>query len=178
MVGFVPIIQDEGVAVAGAPHTTLNFVGAGVTVTNAGGGIATITIPGGAASNLGSVVVWGAANINSAADTRVLPPGFDDSLVNTNTPRGFLAPRAGTMRNLFARHNIANGNGNPVVYTLRVNGILSALTVSLVTGAVGGAADITNSVAIAQGDLIEMVCSKAASIGSGVLDAMVSCQFN
>lgn len=40
-------VQDEGSAVAGAPHSTMNFVGAGVTATNAGGGVATITIPGG-----------------------------------------------------------------------------------------------------------------------------------
>ena len=31
----------------GAPHTTLNFVGAGVQVTDAGGGVAVVTIPGG-----------------------------------------------------------------------------------------------------------------------------------
>lgn len=41
-------LEDEGIAVAGAPHSTLDFVGAGVTVTNAGGGTATITIPGAA----------------------------------------------------------------------------------------------------------------------------------
>lgn len=41
-------LEDEGVAVAGAPHSTLDFVGAGVTVTNAGSGEATITIPGAA----------------------------------------------------------------------------------------------------------------------------------
>lgn len=39
-------VEDEGVAVNTAD--TLNFVGAGVTATDAGGGTATITIPGGA----------------------------------------------------------------------------------------------------------------------------------
>ena len=38
--------QDDGVAVNSA--STLNFVGAGVTASDAGGGTATITIPGGA----------------------------------------------------------------------------------------------------------------------------------
>lgn len=42
-----PTIQDEGTPVAGNPHSTLNFVGAGVAVTNGGGGVATITIAGG-----------------------------------------------------------------------------------------------------------------------------------
>lgn len=42
-----PTIQDEGGALAGAPHSTLNFVGAGVVAANAGGGVATITVAGG-----------------------------------------------------------------------------------------------------------------------------------
>lgn len=39
-------VQDEGIPVTGSPHTTLNFVGAGVVAANAGGGVATVTIPG------------------------------------------------------------------------------------------------------------------------------------
>jgi len=41
------IVEDEGGVVAGGPHTTLDFVGGGVTVSDGGGGTATITIPGG-----------------------------------------------------------------------------------------------------------------------------------
>jgi hypothetical protein len=40
-------LQDDGVPVPGAPHNTQNFIGAGVQVTDAGGGVADITIPGG-----------------------------------------------------------------------------------------------------------------------------------
>lgn len=39
-------VQEEGVAIAGNPHSTLNFVGGGVTAADAGGGVATITVPG------------------------------------------------------------------------------------------------------------------------------------
>jgi hypothetical protein len=45
--GSSVIFQDEGSPVTGAPHTTVNFVGAGVTATNGGGGVVTVTIPGG-----------------------------------------------------------------------------------------------------------------------------------
>lgn len=45
-------LEDEGTPVTGTPHTTLDFVGAGVTVTNAGSGEATITIPGGAGGQI------------------------------------------------------------------------------------------------------------------------------
>jgi hypothetical protein len=42
-------IEEESVPLAGNPKTTLNFLGAGVTAADGGGGIATITIPGAAA---------------------------------------------------------------------------------------------------------------------------------
>jgi len=41
-------VEDEGAAIPGGPFPTLNFVGAGVTATDGGGGTATVTIPGGA----------------------------------------------------------------------------------------------------------------------------------
>lgn len=44
--GAAPIIADEGTPLAGAPHTAIDYVGAGVTASNAGSGVATITIPG------------------------------------------------------------------------------------------------------------------------------------
>lgn len=44
--GSTIILEDEGSTVAGGPHNTLNFVGDGVNVVNAGSGEATINIPG------------------------------------------------------------------------------------------------------------------------------------
>ena len=40
-------IQDEGAPLGGGPHTTINFTGPGVIATNAGGGVADVTISGG-----------------------------------------------------------------------------------------------------------------------------------
>jgi hypothetical protein len=39
-------VEDQGGAIPNNPHSTLNFVGDGVTATDAGAGVATITIPG------------------------------------------------------------------------------------------------------------------------------------
>lgn len=69
-----PVLQDEGAPVAGAPHTTYDFVGAGVTVTNAGAGKATVTIPGGAGGGAWSYVAGPPGIIspsNSADDDRI-----------------------------------------------------------------------------------------------------------
>jgi len=40
------IVQEEGVTVAGGPHSTLNFIGQAITATNAGSGVANITVTG------------------------------------------------------------------------------------------------------------------------------------
>jgi len=48
------IVQDEGSGVISTPHSTLNFVGAGVSVTNAGSGVATVSIAGSSAG----VTTW------------------------------------------------------------------------------------------------------------------------
>lgn len=80
-------VQDEGVAVNTA--STLNFVGAGVTATDAGGGTATITIPGG--STEGSALVFtgtaGAALLTGASVR------FD----TTGTPGEVLSAQATTL---------------------------------------------------------------------------------
>jgi hypothetical protein len=47
--------QDGGAPVAGAPHTTVNFTGAGVTASDAGGGTLDVTIPGGGVSDFVSL---------------------------------------------------------------------------------------------------------------------------
>lgn len=39
-------VQDEGVAIPNNPHSTLNFVGAGVIAADAGAGVASVAIPG------------------------------------------------------------------------------------------------------------------------------------
>lgn len=57
-------IQDEGVSLPGS-YSVLNFVGAGVTATNAGGGTTTITIPGSA----GPVSLSGDLSGNTGAAT-------------------------------------------------------------------------------------------------------------
>ena len=48
-------IQDEGTPVTGGPHSTLNFVGPGVTATDSVAGTTTITIDGGDSTSVGGV---------------------------------------------------------------------------------------------------------------------------
>lgn len=70
-------LEDEGTPVTGTPHTTLNFTGAGVTVTDAGSGEATVTIPGGGGTQTVRTVIpftresatGGLLTINVTSDT-------------------------------------------------------------------------------------------------------------
>jgi hypothetical protein len=75
------IVEDEGSNIPNTPHSNLNFVGAGVTVTDGGAGVATITIPGGAgAANIAQYRQTGNLTINTTATTVVLnATDFEDS---------------------------------------------------------------------------------------------------
>lgn len=78
--GSALVFQDEGTPVSGSPHTTVNFVGAGVTVTDGGGGVATVTIPGNTSETLQQTYNAGSAAI---ALTTAKPLQFTNVLDET-----------------------------------------------------------------------------------------------
>ena len=124
----------------------------------------------------GSVLTWGNLSIAAAVDTRFLDAGYDDTTAST-TIREYAIPRAGTLRNLFIRQNLAPGgtNANLVVYTVRINGVNTALTVSRAANAgIGQSSNIVTTVAVVQGDRIALPASKAVNIGSGAFRPIVS----
>lgn len=166
-------VEDEGVLVSARP--TINFVGAGVSVVDDGGGDrAVVTIPG-ASSDGSAVLGFGGGSIGSPADTRFLDPWYgDNNGVAMTTLIEMPAPRAGTLQNLFVRHNAGPGNANLVAYTVLVNGVATAITASLAANAVAQASDLVNSVAIVQGDRIALRATKAAAIGNGKLDVVAT----
>lgn len=73
------IVEDEGAIVAGGPHTNLNFVGSAVAVTNAGGGVADVSVSG-FSPNIAQYRQTGNLTINTTATTVVLNANdFEDS---------------------------------------------------------------------------------------------------
>lgn len=124
-----------------------------------------------------SVLLWGVDSILAAADTRFIAPGHENGGASLTNIYEFAAPRAGTLRNFFVRHNSAIGNGNNVVYTILVNGVGTALVVTLASGAIGQSSDIVDTAAVAKGDRIALRAVKAASIANGALDIMASVEF-
>ena len=66
------------------------------------------------------------------------------------------------------KHNTAGtaGAGDLIVYTIHVNGLATALTVSLAATSGGAAFDLVNSVTIAQGALVSLAVTKPLAIGT------------
>ncbi|MCP4123740.1 MAG: hypothetical protein GY751_18480 [Bacteroidetes bacterium] len=74
--GSTIIIEDEGSNIPNTPHSELNFVGAGVTATDGGSGVATITIPG---ASSGANIAQYLRSSNQLISTTASPIIFDVS---------------------------------------------------------------------------------------------------
>ena len=121
------------------------------------------------------VLSWGNNSVSATTATRYLTPWYDDGLAQT-TAIQFRVPRAGTLQNLRVRHNSPGGNGNDIVYTVRVEGVASALTVTLASDAADGS-DLANTVAVAAGDRIDIEVTKAAGVGSSPGDVVATLEY-
>lgn len=158
---------------AGAIVTGANGVAAnvdGVTIQIVGNELTAVSASDGAAQ-----LMFGTGRINGGTSSRFLFPGYDDGNA-LNDPSQFRISRAGTIQNLRVRHNDPRGNGNAIVYTLRVNGTPTALSASLNSTASDGS-DLTNQIVVAAGDLIDIIVTKAASVGSAPRQIVATLEF-
>jgi hypothetical protein len=64
------------------------------------------------------------------------------------------------------RHNIVGASVNLIVYTLRVNAVATALSVSLAANATDGSNTAT-VVSVVAGDLLDVIVTKAIALGGG-----------
>jgi hypothetical protein len=128
-----------------------------------------------AASAATAVLTWGDASVAASTAVRYLDPWWENATAPL-APIQWRVPRAGTLQNMRVRHNSLVGNGNAIVYTLRVNGVASALTVSLASTAADGS-DLANTVAVVAGDLVDIEVTKALAIGAGGVDVGLSMEF-
>lgn len=136
------------------------------------GGLGGIVVSPDANLSSGFLLSFGANAISSTTADRYLYPCYVDALAPLN-PIQWKAPFALRIDNLYVLHNIPGGNGEQVVYTLRKNNSVQSLTVSLAsTGSF--ASDLAHSVIVAQGDLIDVIVTKALSIGSTPNDIMAT----
>lgn len=118
---------------------------------------------------------FGNSGLTTTTTTRFLTPGFAPSNAQTTAVQ-YRVPCAGTLRNLRVRHNAAGVGGNLIVYTVRINGAASALSVSMAANATDGS-DLANVVVAAAGDLIDVQVTKAVAIAGTPNDVTATVEF-
>lgn len=154
--GFILITPDPIII----DTTELEFT----QVFGAGGGGSTDTL------------IFGANSVLATTVSRFLYPGYSDDQAQTTTIQ-IVAPRAGILRNLRVRHNDPAGNGNAIVYTVRVNGTPTSLSASLASTSANGS-DTSNTASVVAGDLIDLIVTKAAGVGTSPTDVTAMLEFD
>ena len=112
----------------------------------------------------GDTIIFGADSVGATVTTRYLYPGNSDGFAEVD-PNYWVAPRAGTLRSLYVRHDAPAGNGGTIVYRIRVNNIASLLSVSLASTATS-ASNLVNSVSVVAGDIVDLQVVKVANVGA------------
>jgi hypothetical protein len=131
--------------------------------------------PPGASSAGGAVLFWGALQVTGTTTTRYLSPGYDGSgpAPILSGIVQFRIPRPGTLRNFYIHQGDPAGNGNPIVYTVRINNVATAILVSVASTATDGS-DLVDSVVVAAGDLVDIQVSKAVSTAASPQQIMAT----
>lgn len=112
----------------------------------------------------GAILVWGNNSVSPTTSTRYLTSGYDDVLAPVIAGIvQFRLARGGTLRFLRVRHNVPAGDGDLIVYTVRINNVATALSVSMASTAADGS-DLVNTVAVVAGDLIDIEVTKALDV--------------
>ena len=122
-----------------------------------------------------SMLMWGNASIGTSTTLRYLSPSYDPNAASTANPHDFRAPRAGTLRNLRVRQVAGTGAAN-LTYTLRVNGVNTALACTFANNTTDGS-DLANSVSIAAGGLLSFTVTKAASVTTSPVDVIATVEY-
>jgi hypothetical protein len=121
---------------------------------------------------------WGDDNAGTTTTTRYLSPGFaEQGTAGTTDIYRIRTPRAGVFKNLYVMHNAVSSSTNTHTYTLLVNGVASALTVT-VAGNVSTGQDTTNTVSVVAGDQISIRITKSGNVNPAVNQIVVSAEFS
>jgi hypothetical protein len=78
---------------------------------------------------------------------------------------------------MFVRHNNAGVPGATATYTLFVNNIITALSVTISTGVVGQASNLVDVVNVSAGDFLGLVVNSTSGGIVNSVDAKISVQF-
>jgi hypothetical protein len=150
------------------------YTGASVTVSDDAGNNRTIVDLSGVVA--AECLIFGAQRTLTAAGPHYLFPGYAQADPRNSNTAQMIAPRAGTLRNLFVLHNVVGVGAGSIQYRLLLNGAPTLLLVSLLATAASGS-NLVNTVAVAQGDLLSLEMTKTPPIGTGPQRPVVTMEF-
>jgi hypothetical protein len=150
------------------------FTGGGVTITDDPPNNRTIVDLSGVAA--AECLIFGANGTLTTANDRWLFAGYAQANPrNSNTAR-MIAPRSGTLRNMYVLHNVVSPDNVNLTYTAEVGGVGTALAVTLLASAVSGS-NLVNTVAVAAGQTIGVKLGKAAALTTEADRPVVTMEF-
>jgi hypothetical protein len=109
-----------------------------------------------------AILAWGASGVTATTAVRYLWPFHSDSIATT-TAIPFFSPRNGTIRRMYISIVNANGNGNRVTYTLRINSVDTNLKVTMPSDVTSGQ-NIIDEVIVFAGDKLDIEVTKPDGI--------------
>jgi hypothetical protein len=118
---------------------------------------------------------WGSGSVGATATPRFLYPWYSDRLAEVGE-LGFIATRAGELSNFSVYQNIPEGNGNTIIYRVRVAGVTTSLGVSLASTDFYGK-NTTDVVPVTEGDLVSILVSKSLGIGKSPRNVVAAADF-
>lgn len=113
----------------------------------------------------GSAIVFGAGDVTTAATAVFLAPGYIATAIATEIQ--LTVTRPGTIRNLRIQVAGAGTGAQTNTYTVRKNGVNTALLATISNTSTGGASDLADSFTVAAGDLLSLQCTKGAGVAAG-----------
>jgi hypothetical protein len=113
----------------------------------------------------GDPEAFGADSLSTVASALFLAPGY--IAVASATEIQLTVTRPGTIRNLYVQVKTAGIDAGLVTFTVRKNGVDTALTCGLDNTATGAASDTTHSFTVVAGDLISVKVTKAGVVTQG-----------
>lgn len=119
--------------------------------------------------------LFGNGNVFATTTTRYLTPGGTDGPATIALIQ-IRMPRAGTLQKLYVQQTPNGGNANTIVYTVRKGGVATTLTCSIAANATNGS-DLTHTVVVVAGDLIDIEVTKAASVGASPQNVEATLEF-
>lgn len=118
------------------------------------------------------MLLFGNNAIGTSTSSRYLSPGYENSLAQTSVIQ-LRSSVFGILKNFYIRHNSVGTGINNIIYSLRINNVVSSLIITMLPTSSDGS-NLVNEEIINVGDLIDILVTKSGTIGSSPQDIIAT----